>query len=127
MILGTLKINEAQGELETHNDNYMLDSVTAVSIRRPALAIGVVAFAGIGGSTAVFVEYLKPVEIAVAGGFACFSLFLSWQTGQLKLLSRDLRHTDLSGVIWGRYASLKAKRREIVRAIAAAKRREGSQ
>ncbi|MBG6166770.1 hypothetical protein IWQ54_006469 [Labrenzia sp. EL_195] len=127
MILGTLKINETHGELETHNDNYMLDSVTAVSIRRPALAIGVVTFAGIGGFAAVFTEYLYPVEIAVAGGFACFALLLGSQVGQLKLLSRDLRHTDLSGVIWGRYASLRAKRREIVRAIAAAKKREGSQ
>lgn len=123
-IIGKLRINTALGTLETHNDDYILRNVTAVSVRRPVLAPGAAAAIGLGGFVAVFADLLYLQESASLAGIACLSLLAGWEVGQLKLLSRDLRQSDLSGVIWGRYRALNAKRRGIIKAVAAARNEE---
>jgi len=119
MIFGFVDVDAENASVNTHRDSYLLETLTVVSVRRPFLAGGLLFGLGFMGFAAVFGDLLYTGEVAMV--FACAALVLvaGWQTGQLKLLSRDLRGSELSGVVWGRYADLNRVRGEIVRVIGA--------
>ncbi|MCA1241461.1 hypothetical protein LC092_03310 [Stappia stellulata] len=119
MIFGSIRIDTKAGCVVTHRDSYLMRALTVVSVRRPLFAGGLVFGAGLAGFGLAFGDLLYPGEIAAAILLGIAALGIGWETGQLKLLSRDLRGTDLSGVIWGRYGRLNTVRREIVDAIRA--------
>jgi hypothetical protein len=117
MIIGSLTIDSAQGAVHTHRDSYLIATLTAVSVRRPLLAPGLVFGVGLAGFGLAFGDLLYPGEIAALTLFAATALTTGWQIGRLSLLSRDLRGSELSGAIWGRHAALQSIRAEIVAAI----------
>jgi uncharacterized membrane protein YgdD (TMEM256/DUF423 family) len=125
MILGTLYIHPESGAVVTHRDSYLPENLTVVSVRRIALPVcGTVAI-GLLGFTASFADLLYIHEIALTLLLVGICLFAGSQVGQLKLLSRDLRQSELSGVIYGRYRDLNSKRGEIIDAILKAKAGRG--
>jgi hypothetical protein len=119
MIIGFIQIDEEQGAVNTHRDSYLLDSITVASVRRPFFIGGLMCGVGFAGFTVAFGDLLYVYEIIVTLVTASASIFSAYQVGQLKLLSRDLRGSELADVIWGRYASLNAVRLRIARAMSA--------
>lgn len=107
----------ADGTVETHNDDYALATVTAVSCRRPFLAPALLIGAGLAGFSWAFADLLYTGEIAFLAVISCIIIWAGQWLGQLKLLSRDLRGSDLDTALWGSYRALTAKRREITRAL----------
>ncbi len=102
----------------THRDSYLLDNLSVVSVRRPLLAparLFGLGFAGFGWSFSDLLYAGEIITIVSASGFA---ILAGVWLGQLKLLSRDLRGSELSGVIWGGYVHLNQTRTEIVTALA---------
>lgn len=118
MILGHVQVDRENGAVNTHRDSYLLKSLTVVSVRRPFIEGGMLFGAGYAGFILAFGDLLFWYEIALTLAAAGTALLVGFRVGQLKLLSRDLRGSELSGVIWGSYADLNAVRRDIVRAIA---------
>lgn len=112
MIFGTVDVED--DAVVTHRDSYLLAQLSVVSVRRPFLAPGLLTAAGFGGFALNFGDLLYLEEIATATGLAAFSLFLGIGVGQLKLLSRDLRGSELSDAVWGSYGHLNRVRTEIV-------------
>ncbi|MCF6317109.1 MAG: hypothetical protein L3J30_12690 [Marinosulfonomonas sp.] len=118
MIIGSVEIDTSS--VNTHRDSYLLPSISVVSVRRPFLAGAVMCAVGFGGFSFAFGDLLYPGEIkAIIGGIAV-ALFAGVWLGQLKLLSRDLRNSELSGAIWGSYGHLNRIRREIITAMRSA-------
>ena len=117
MIFGFVTVDAETGCVNTHRDSYLLETLTVVSVRRPLLAGGLMFGFGFLGFGAVFGDLLYAGEIAAVVVSASLALIAGWQIGQLKLLSRDLRGSELSGAVWGRYGHLNKIRGEIVRAI----------
>jgi hypothetical protein len=117
MILGFIQVDVQGGSLHTHRDSYRLDQLTVVSVRRPFLMGGLVFSLGLGGFAIGFADLLFVHEIATVVVAAVVLLVLGWQVGQLKLLSRDLRGSELVDAIWGRYAPLNRFRLQIAGAI----------
>lgn len=115
MIFGTVEVTATS--VDTHRDSYLLEQLTVVSVRRPAWTAGLLA----SGSLAAFwigcFDLLYPGEIAVLGTLSAVALLTGWHLGQLKLLSRDLRGSELSGAIFGQYADLNRLRRKIAAAV----------
>lgn len=115
MIFGTVRLED--GAVTTHRDSYLIDTLTVVSVRRPMLAPALLMGGGIAAFTASFADLLYPGELATLGATSLTLLLSGWQLGQLKLLSRDLRGSELSGAVFGRYADLNRIRRDIAKAI----------
>ena len=121
MILGFIEIDLDARTIHTHRDSYLIDKLTVVSARRPFLAGGVMLGGGMAGFAAVFGDLLYPHEIALIGSVGVAALVAGLQVGQLSLLSRDLRGSELSGAVWGRYAAVNKARRDIARAVTASR------
>jgi hypothetical protein len=119
MMIGFIEIDEEQGAVNTHRDSYLLDSITVASVRRPFFIGGLMSGIGLTGFTLSFGDLLYAHEIVLTLLIATGCIVVAWQVGQLKLLSRDLRGSELADVIWGRYASLNAVRLSIARAMSA--------
>ena len=115
MIFGSVDIDDAA--VNTHRDSYLLSSLTVVSVRRPFLAGGLVVAAAFGGFAYAFNDLLFAIEIKIIAGGCAAALIAGLWIGQLKLLSRDLRGSELAGVIWGSYGRLNRVRREIAAAM----------
>lgn len=113
MILGSLDVDD--WAVTTHRDTYDVSTITVCSNRRPFLGAAVMFAAGFGGFAYSFADILYVHEIYAAGGAAFTSLFFGAQIGQLKLISRDLRGSELSAAVWGHYRSLNVKRREVAK------------
>lgn len=115
VIFGTVKVEGSS--VRTHRDSYLLASLSVVSTRRPflgaSLLVGVFAL----GFTISFWDLLYPTEIATTAALPLVGIFLASQIGLLSLLSRDLRGSELSGVIWGHYHELTKVRLEIVKKL----------
>lgn len=122
MILGHIHIDENNGAVSTHRDSYLLDSITVASVRRPFFIGGLGCGAGSASFAVGFADLLYTHEITLALAIAVTACIGGFQVGQLKLLSRDLRGSDLSDVIWGRYASLNAVRMRIADAMASSRK-----
>lgn len=115
MIFGTVTVD---GEaVTTHRDSYVLAHLTVVSVRRPLLGIVLPIGAGFVGFAAAFGDLLYADEIGFFLGAAALALIAGLWLGQLKLLSRDLRGSELSGAVWGSHRSLQTVRNRIVRAL----------
>ena len=117
MMLGFLKIDLVERVLHTHRDSYFLDNVTVISVRRPFLAMGLMGGVGLIGFGITFGDLMYPHEIATASLIGCVMLIVGCGLGQLRLLSRDLRGSELADAVWGSYGSLNRKRLEIAQAI----------
>ncbi|MEO1193309.1 MAG: hypothetical protein AAFY02_16220 [Pseudomonadota bacterium] len=115
MIAGRIDITPRA--VETHKDSYLLAHLTVVSVRRPLLATGVTVALGGGAFCVRFIDLLYPQEILVFSAVILLALLLGLAVGQIQLLSRDLRGTALSGMIWGSYGHLNSIRRQIVKAM----------
>lgn len=112
MIFGSVKIDG--DAVSTHRDSYLLSSLTVVSVRRPFLGPGLLFVVGFGGFGYAFADLLYPNEQAFLIGGGVLALFAGVWVGQLKLLSRDLRNSELSGAVWGSYNHLNRIRADIV-------------
>ncbi len=115
MILGSVTVNNKA--VVTHRDTYRLANLSVVSVRRPYLAGAMLlggAFLGFGFA---FGDLLYIGEIITITGLSVAAIIAGSQVGQLSLLSRDLKGTELSGAVWGWHSSLQRIRREIVEAL----------
>ena len=111
MIAGSYQITDSA--IITHKDSYRLATITTVSVRRPFLPAAVIF--GLGGACFLiaFFDLLYLHErVWIAGsmiGFFGFSL----ACGQIHLLSRDLKGSELSGMLFGTFGHLNRLRRAI--------------
>ncbi|PCJ82173.1 MAG: hypothetical protein COA52_20235 [Hyphomicrobiales bacterium] len=115
MIFGSVNLDG--NAVNTHRDSYLLSNLSVVSVRRPFFGAAVLLGCSFAGFSAAFGDLLYPVEIATIIGLSSAAIIAGYQTGQLKLLSRDLRGSELSGVIWGQYKSLNIIRSKIIQKI----------
>ncbi len=115
MIFGYVRVEG--GAVNTHRDSYLLSSLTVVSTRRPFLGAAVLLGASFCAYAFSFLDLLYPSEIAAILGVSLAFVLAASQVGQLSLLSRDLRGSELSGVIWGHYAVLSKVRSDIVKKL----------
>ena len=115
MIIGSVNIEN--GAVVTHRDSYLLKSLSVVSVRRPFLGGAILLGASFGGFSIAFGDLLFPGEIASVLGLSAFAIIAGVQVGQLKLLSRDLRGSELADAIWGQYSSLNHIRTKIVQSL----------
>jgi len=121
MIIGYAKVHQKTSELETHRDSYQLANLSAVSVRRPYMAGAMLLAGGAIGFTAAFGDLMQNGEIFFTVAAALAALFAGFQAGQLSLVSRDLKGTEISSALWGQHKHLQAKRREIMCAIHASR------
>ncbi len=117
MILGHIHIDEDRRVVTTHRDSYILDGISVASVRRPFLPASLLCGGGLAGFALAFGDLLYPGEIALTLTLAATAIGLGWEVGQLKLLSRDLRGSELADLTWGRYASLNRIRLKIAAAV----------
>lgn len=100
----------------THRDTYLLQSLTAVSVRRPFFGASLL----LGGALTLFgfgtADILYPGELTALCIAVPMILLIGARLGQLKLLSRDLKNTDLSDAVWGDYGALQTVRQDIAKA-----------
>ena len=115
MILGSINITKRA--VSTHRDSYLLENLSVVSVRRPFLPSAAIIGGGLAGFALAFADLLYAHELALLAGLLVTAALLGSQVGQLKLLSRDLRGSELSGAIWGQYARLNQIRMEIIAAL----------
>lgn len=119
-IFGSLKIES--GAVVTHRDTYDLDGIKVVSVRRPGLVPAIFVGGGLAGFGLVFADLLYVREIIVLLGIGSGSIVAGLWLGQLKLLSRDLRGSELVDAVWGSYSHLNVIRREIAKHMRSADR-----
>lgn len=119
MIFGKLSLGA--NALHTHNDSYVLQSVSAVSTRRPFLssAVAVSAFLTLFGVG--FVDILYGEELLALAIFVSVALTLGLTIGQLRLVSRDLRGSPIADAVYGTYGHLNRLRPQIADAVERAK------
>jgi len=115
MIFGSVSIDGQA--VNTHRDSYLLPTLSVVSVRRPFLAGSLLFTGGFGAFALAFADLLYAHETRIIGGTIMAVLLAGLWIGQLKLLSRDLRGSELAGVIWGSYGHLNRVRLKIVRAM----------
>ena len=92
-----------------------------VSARRTLLGASVLIAGALAGFAVAFADILWPGELFGISLASALSLIIGWNVGQLRFHSRDLKGSELSCVVWGRYANLNRQRREIVAAMRAMK------
>ena len=115
MLFGRLSIEA--GRLHTHNDSYVLRGDMTISARRPFLGANLALTAGIAAFTVAFADLLTAFEITAAVTLSAIFISSGFWLGQLQLLNRDLKGSELSTVIWGSYTHLNRIRRDIADAI----------
>lgn len=115
MILGKLALGA--NALHTHNDSYVLQSVSAVSTRRPFLASAVVVSIFLTLFGVGFADILFAGELLALAIFVGVALTL----GQLRLVSRDLRGSPIADAVYGTYRHLNRLRPQIADAVERAK------
>ena len=121
MIIGYAKIHHELGELETHRDSYQLTNLSAVSVRRPYMAGAILLASCAFGFVTAFGDLMRAEEIFITVAAATLASVFGIQLGQLSLISRDLKGTEISSALWGQHKHLQSLRGEIMRAIHASK------
>lgn len=119
MIFGTVRVTDSV--VETHRDSYMLGSLTGISVRRPLLPGGLLFAGGGAGFGLTFADLLYPSEICAVSALSLADVALGFGIGQIQLLSRDLRGSELACMIWGTYGHLNRIRRDIGEALSSRK------
>ena len=101
--------------LLTHRSSFLLERITAADIQRPLLSISIIP--AMGGCTfcLAFMDILYAGEIVTIIGGIVATLICTASVGQLKLVSGDLRGSEVSGAVWGRYRHLKSIHQDITR------------
>lgn len=122
MIFGTLTVDPEQGAVHTNRDSYLLDTLTAVSVRRPLLPGCLMIGAGLCGFGLAFGDLLHLGEMTVLAAAVAVLAGIGLWLGRLSLISRDLRGSEFASAIWGHYAALQRIRAEIVAAIVTSRR-----
>uniref|UniRef100_A0A2A4Z3B5 Uncharacterized protein n=1 Tax=OCS116 cluster bacterium TaxID=2030921 RepID=A0A2A4Z3B5_9PROT len=112
MILGSIYINN--NAVITHRDSYVLNNLSVISVRRPFLGSAFLLGTAFSGFVCSFSDLLYQNEIITIISISAASMVAGWNVGQLKLLSRDLRGSELSGAIWGSFSDLNLTRTKIV-------------
>lgn len=121
-IIGKIDVDRTLGALHTHRDSYSLKELVTVSVRRPLLPAAVLFGSSAVASAFSFGDILYAHEVGLITVFVAGAATLGVRLGQLKLRSRELSSGDeLSDVIWGNFATLNKKRREIIVAALAAR------
>lgn len=115
MIPGSVRITPRA--VETHRNTYRLDQLSVVAICRPFLPGALIFAVGGAGFAVAFGDLLYPHEIVVLACGLAFCLACGLRIGQIRLLSRDLRGSELACMIWGSYGHLARLRAEIVTAM----------
>jgi len=115
MIFGDFHISE--NAIHTHNDSYVLSNITTVSARRPFLGASFMLAALLMLFCLAFFDLFYLSELLVITSIIGAVLFGGFSLGQLQLLSRDLKGSELSTAIWGSYQHLNNIRHEIADAI----------
>jgi len=115
MIIGSVKIGN--GAVVTHRDSYLIANLSVVGVRRPYLAGAMLLGGAFSGFGFAFIDLLYANEIISIAGMSFAAIIAGSQIGQLSLLSRDLKGSELSGAVWGRHSSLQRIRMEIVSAL----------
>jgi len=119
LIIGSVEVKDEV--VVTHRDSYLLQNLSVVSVRRPFLAPACL----VGGAFTVFGlgfgDLLYASEIITLCIVVPTIILLGFKTGQLQLLSRDLKNTELSGAVWGDHSALQSIRSKIVAALHDAK------
>lgn len=114
-ILGSVSVTNKA--VVTHRDSYLLQTLTAVSVRRPLLVPAIVISAALVMFALGTFDLLYWSEFIGLALVIAVSLIAGTRLGQLQLLSRDLKNTELSGAIWGHHAALQTVRSQIVAAM----------
>jgi len=120
MIIGKVQIGE--DAVHTHSDSYLIHNLEAVSVRRPFFGSAIALSVALSGFGIAFVDLLHVHELGTIVVIAIGAGIMWHQLGQLKLISRDLKNTELSNVIWGQHAKLQSVRHQIITAMRDAKR-----
>lgn len=107
--------------LHAHNDTYVLDSISAVSTRRPFLSAGLMIAALITGFCLAFVDILYVGELAALASISLLSAIGGLTIGQLHLTSRDLQGSPIADSVYGTYGHLNRLRPQIADAVERAK------
>lgn len=115
MIFGRVDITETS--VETHRDSYLLPRLTVVSVRRPLLLSSLLVAAGAITFGVAFIDLLYLRELAALLVIALTSLVVGSRLALISLLSRDLRGSELAGMVWGTHGHLQKVRREITAAM----------
>lgn len=116
-ILGSVEVeNDA---VITHKDDYFFATLTVVSVRRPFFAptlivSGALTLFAIGTFDLLYVSEMLALAVVIPS-----IVVAGAKLGQLKLLSRDLKNTELSGAVWGEHEALQKVRRKIVQKMQA--------
>ena len=124
MILGKLHLGETS--LHTHRDSYVLETISAISTRRPFLSAGAmitVLTTGFGWS---FADILTTGELLALSLVSLSSLAGGVGIGQLHLVSRDLRGSPIGDAVYGTYRHLNHERLSITEAVERTKAGGGS-
>lgn len=115
LVFGSVDVTDKA--VVTHRDSYLLQTLTAVSVRRPFLFPSLL----IGGALTIFglgtFDLLYSSEVLALAVAVPLILLIGSKLGQLQLLSRDLKNTELSGAVWGNHKALQDIRRNIVDAL----------
>ncbi|CTQ58145.1 hypothetical protein [Roseibium album] len=114
MIFGTFSMDAVA--IHTHRDSYLIAGLSVFSVRRPFLPLALTITLGLGSFGLAFHDLLWLHEQLAIAGLCLASLVGGWTLGQLQLLSRDLRGSELAGAIFGTYGHLNRLRREIIAA-----------
>ena len=98
------------GAVQTARTSYKLDQISVVSCIRPFLAQGIMMSVFLTGFGFAFSDILYQSEILTIGILTLAALGIGLSVGQLKLLSHDLRGSELSTAVYGFYHHLKKTR-----------------
>lgn len=123
-IVGSVEVDDAA--VTTHKDSYLLSNITVASVRRPLLAPAILLSCALSLFAIGFFDLLYPVEVTLILMLNAAAIMVGLQIAQLKLLSRDLRGSELGDVIWGRHGALQLVRRDVVGAIRSADKRSSA-
>jgi len=115
MIIGYVTVNK--NAVVTHRDSYLIKNLSVVSVRRPYLAGAMLLGGAFLGFGIAFGDLLYTGEVLTIIGLSVAAMITGSQVGQLSLLSRDLKGSELSGAVWGWHSSLQRTRTEIVEAL----------
>ncbi len=115
MIFGTITVTD--DVVSTHRNSYLLGSLTVVSVRRPILIPSLIIGASGAAWGLAFSDLLFLSEMIATGIVSAAAILLGVQCGQLQLVSRDLKNTELSSAVWGQYHDLHQHRHAIVEGV----------